>query len=187
MNLQFSNLYKMSGYIWGLLVTLLGLLIIIITIIMYFVFKDDKNYKDNYKWIIWSVLGAGAILFIVGVLLLIWGSAQRETDRMAERENEQQVLKYNMEEKALFTGEPTLFARPYISGTFRSEALRGEEISPIVTRELPELALRRPQRIKAPLPTITPTEQLPNFPVKGCLRRTGTRLKPIRSVTFENS
>jgi protein-S-isoprenylcysteine O-methyltransferase Ste14 len=77
---------KMSTYVWGIIVFLIGLLVLFVGIGLYFAKGDDLDYKKNWQDIVWSLVIVGIIILILGILLFVWGAFDKENIKVSRRQ-----------------------------------------------------------------------------------------------------
>ncbi len=68
-----------SEFKWGMIVAVLSIIIIGIAIGLYLFWKDKKDYDSDKKIIVWSVVAAGSLALLFGIIFIIWGATKKET------------------------------------------------------------------------------------------------------------
>lgn len=72
-------------FVWAIIVIVVALILGGAAIGLYFFWKDEKDYDENKKLIVWSIAIAAIITVICGILLLIWGIYKRGHMNVAKR------------------------------------------------------------------------------------------------------
>ena len=74
-----------TGFIWGLIICFVSIVIIGVAIALYFLWKDRDDYDEEKKIIVWSVAAAGGLTLIFGIIFVIWGAGKKESDDSTRR------------------------------------------------------------------------------------------------------
>lgn len=60
-------------FVWAIIVIFLALALGAAAIGLYFYWKDDKDYDENKKIIVWGLAIGSIVTIICDILLLVWG------------------------------------------------------------------------------------------------------------------
>lgn len=60
-------------FVWAIIVIFLALALAAAAIGLYFYWKDNKDYDENKKIIVWGLAIGSIVTIICGILLLVWG------------------------------------------------------------------------------------------------------------------
>jgi len=82
-----------TGFIWGMIICVVSIIIIGIAIALYFVWKDRDDYDEDKKIIVWSVAAAGGLALIFGIIFVIWGAGKKESDDATQESIRQTTLR----------------------------------------------------------------------------------------------
>lgn len=74
-----------NGFIWGMIICVVSIIIIAIAIALYFIWKERKDYDEDKKYIVWSVAAAGVLGLLFGIIFVIWGASKKESDDSVQK------------------------------------------------------------------------------------------------------
>lgn len=60
-------------FVWAIIVIFLALALAAAAIGLYFFWKDDNDYDENKKIVVWGLAIGSIVTIICGILLLVWG------------------------------------------------------------------------------------------------------------------
>jgi len=78
-------------FVWAIIVIFLALALGAAAIGLYFYWKDDKDYDENKKIIVWGLAIGSIITIICGILLLVWGIQKKrhiDTTKKTAKQND---------------------------------------------------------------------------------------------------
>jgi len=91
-----------SEFIWGMIITVVCIIIIGVGIALYFFWKDRDDYDKEKKVIVWSIVAAGALGLLFGIIFVIWGASKKEsTDATKKIIEESKKNQQNSKEKVI--------------------------------------------------------------------------------------
>jgi len=77
-------------FVWAIIVIFLALALGAAAIGLYFYWKDDKDYDENKKIIVWGLAIGSIVTIICGILLLVWGIQKKrhiDTTKKTAKQN----------------------------------------------------------------------------------------------------
>ena len=74
-----------KGFIWGMIICVVSIIIIAIAIALYFIWKERKDYDEDKKYTVWGVAGAGVLGLLFGIIFVIWGASKKESDDSVQK------------------------------------------------------------------------------------------------------
>jgi len=78
-------------FVWAIIVIFLALALGAAAIGLYFYWKDNKDYDENKKIIVWGLAIGSIVTIICGILLLVWGIQKKrhiDTTKKTAKQND---------------------------------------------------------------------------------------------------
>lgn len=98
-------------FVWAIIVIFLALALAAAAIGLYFYWKDNKDYDENKKIIVWGLAIGSIVTIICGILLLVWG-IQKKRHIDTKKKIEKQIQTAPPQTNPMVSQQPATSRRP---------------------------------------------------------------------------
>lgn len=105
-------------FVWAIIVIFLALALAAAAIGLYFYWKDNKDYDENKKIIVWGLAIGSIVTIICGILLLVWGIQKKrhiDTTKKIAKQNDKSTAAAKQSQPAPPQTNPMVSQQPATS------------------------------------------------------------------------